>query len=155
MVTKPKIRKILAIKQVDAHGSGTALTTLWEKLDGRAREEISAELDLLAGEEALVASFQSREHWCLVTTERFAWKNGESVRALTWPEVKGAGPRPSEWREVARGERRKDTLEDLIVVTGNDERTTLRIERGTGFFLIWSLLMDLSAGGSAPVLKGE
>jgi hypothetical protein len=153
MIAKPEIRKRLAIKQVSAQGGGTASTTLWERLGGRARAEISAQLDLLAGEETLVASFQSGESWCLITTERFVWRQGETVRALPWLQVQGAGPRPGEWAEVARGERRKDTLEDLIVVDGNGDRATLRIERGTGFFLIWSLLADLSAGGSAPVLK--
>jgi len=91
----------------------------------------------------LLASFQSTESWCLLTTEQLLWCQDGCVGALAWPDVQGVEQPPAITAGIIRGEVDKRTVENLEVFDSEDRKYTLRIEPGSAYYLIWSALVAL------------
>jgi hypothetical protein len=154
MIRRVKGRKRFVSKLL-GYGGGTPFTGSLESIDEEIRRQILRKVELQEGEEVLLASFFSTESWCLATTERLLLGQSDGTVSLSWEEVQAVGPRPDDWIDLFRGARLRNTIEDLVVLDSHGVEYHLRLERGSGFDLVWDLLDRLSLRGSGPLFPTE
>lgn len=145
MITDPKVRRRRILKLIDNHGGGTRLTNAPKKLSSDVRDALLSHVSMSQLEDCLLACYLDIEHWCLVLSDRLLWQRGETQRQLRWSEVRGAEMPQRNWDEVIQNEKRKDSVEELIVVDQEGARYPLQLEKGEGYFLIWSAIIALGA----------
>jgi hypothetical protein len=143
MITKPKVRKRRIAKILA--GGGTSLTNSLDRLPPHVAEAISSQASLDPEEEPLVASFLRSDHWCLATTSRFIWRDGDQTAALRWEEIRDVRLTDSDWRLLFDGLKPKDTLKELLITDGAAKEHSLILAPGSGFLIIWSVLLALCA----------
>jgi hypothetical protein len=148
VISNPRVRKRRIETLLRRNSGGTLATNAPDRLPAHVIAGLQ-EAGLEPAEEILLASYLSAADWCLLTSERLIWREGERSHGLAWPEIvrTDAG---GAWDLVSTGQRSKDTLEELFVTSVSGARYRVHLEKGKGFFLVWSGIVALSAELDGP-----
>jgi hypothetical protein len=138
--TEPRDRKEVLSSIFRRKGGDGAYTRLFDSLDREQRDLLLTTIELHDRELPIIGSVPNVDYCFLLTTERLVWYFGGARHSLQIEELRDA---VADFNKHNYGTETKSRLNELVIVTMENDRHLVALEPGKPLFGVWNTLKNL------------